>query len=164
MRSASWRFHHPWVTVIVDLLQRFQVRSGKLNVPLQKNHSSPNLFFCHRENGDFSILMKDILSKLVYTSVAQVLTFEHIRQVLLVLGTTCNFFSYQPGPVQPFIPGTLSWYWVQDWFLVGMRQVYISGIETGKKLVQGWLVLPKAPTSSLVLYLRSYQPGRVLLY
>jgi hypothetical protein len=46
--------------------------------------------------------MKDILSKLVYTSVAQVLTFEHIRQVLLVLGTTCNFFSYQSGPVQTF--------------------------------------------------------------
>ncbi len=84
--------------MIVDLLQRFQVQSGKLNVPLQKNHSSPNLFFLHRENGDFSILMKDILSKLVYTTVAQVLTFEHIRHVLLVLGTVCNFFSYQPGP------------------------------------------------------------------
>jgi hypothetical protein len=84
----------------VDLLQRFQVQSGKLNVPLQKNHSSPNLFFLHRENGDFSILMKDILSKLVYTSFAQVLTSEHIRQVLVVLGTVCNFFSYQPGPVQ----------------------------------------------------------------
>jgi hypothetical protein len=150
--------------VIVDLLQRFQVQSGKPNVPLQKNHSSPNLFFRHRENGDFSILMKDILSKLVYTSVAQVLTFEHIRQVLLVLGTTCNLFSYQPGPVQTFHTRYAVLVLGPRLILGGMRQVYISGIETGIKLVQGWLVLPKVPTSSLVLYLRSYQPGRVLLY
>jgi hypothetical protein len=48
--------------------------------------------------------MKDILSKLVYASVAQVLTFEHIRQVLLVLGTVCNFFrtSLVLGPFQTF--------------------------------------------------------------
>jgi len=96
----------------------------KLNVPLQKNHSSPNLFFLHCENGDFSILMKDILSKLVYASVAQVLTFEHIRQVLLVLGTLCNFGWYYPRS----LPAV--WYWTSGLvgsFYTSVKPVVIPG-------------------------------------